>query len=113
VLPLPPDIHLAEIPQAQLDRRDGRGNTRGIHDGPLQQPFHESVTHPVALIRVEQKSQESGVSYLLPDETDRLEDVEPIQQGFQPLKVWVIDDEALKFSEIRCEVIYFPHRLTP
>jgi len=63
-------------------------------------------------LRVEQESQESRVPDFLPDEADCLEDVELIQQGFQPLKVRVIDDEAFKFSEIQRRVIYFTHRLT-
>jgi hypothetical protein len=67
-----------------------------VSQGFLQQSFNESVTQAVILSGIEQKSQEIGVAQLDPHCANGFEDIELIQQSFQPLQVRVIDHQSLQ-----------------
>jgi len=55
----------------------------------------------MVLPRVEQKRKEVGVAQLLPDDAERLEDVELCKEGLKLIQIAVVDDEVFEDRTIR------------
>jgi hypothetical protein len=89
------DTRQAEIPQVQINGRNGQSGVVG-RQGFLQQSLDEGVSQAVIASRVDQVSQKVGMSHFLPNDTDGFEDVELTEYGLQSLEVLVLDDEGFE-----------------
>jgi hypothetical protein len=73
--------------------------SRGDQD-LLKQALDKGIAQPVILARVEQKSEEIGVTQLLADDADCLEDVELLQQPFKGFQIGVLDYERFECAPV-------------